>query len=156
MKLAKKFHLVKFLAIILVRWSNFSTLPFPQYAQVIGKRWGYKWLLSFFSRSLNFVYPYGATLTVQKPAVAVLSSGSTSYPVNRPVCAFCHSKVSMHGSRNWYRLINYSGWRGREGEREREREGERERERENEQLYHSIQFIAILKSEIGLEMKRSF
>lgn len=43
-------------------------------------------------QSLSFVYPYGATLTVQKPAVAVLSSGSTSYPVNRPICAFCHSK----------------------------------------------------------------
>jgi len=44
------------------------------------------------TQSLTFVYPYGATLTVQKPAVAVLSSGTTSYPVNRPVCAFCHSK----------------------------------------------------------------
>lgn len=47
-----------------------------------------------FLRSLSFVYPFGATLTVQKPAVTVLSSGSTSTPVNRPVCAFCHSKAS--------------------------------------------------------------
>lgn len=37
---------------------------------------------------ISFVYPFGATLTVQKPAVAVLSSGSVSFPVNRPVCAF--------------------------------------------------------------------
>lgn len=43
-------------------------------------------------QSLSFVYPFGATLTVQKPAIAILSSGSTSYPVNRPVCAFCNSK----------------------------------------------------------------
>ena len=49
-------------------------------------------------RSLSFVYPYGATLTVQKPAIAVLSSGSTSYPVNRPICAFCRSKVMVLSS----------------------------------------------------------
>merc|ERR1719230_493211 len=34
-----------------------------------------------------FVYPYGATLSVQKPAVPVLSSGPISYPLNRPLCA---------------------------------------------------------------------
>jgi intraflagellar transport protein 52 len=33
------------------------------------------------------VYPYGATLNVAKPAVAVLSTGSVSFPANRPVCA---------------------------------------------------------------------
>jgi intraflagellar transport protein 52 len=37
---------------------------------------------------LTFLYPYGATLQVQKPANAVLSSGTVSLPVNRPVCAF--------------------------------------------------------------------
>ena len=42
---------------------------------------------------MSFIYPYGCTLTVQKPAIAVLSSGSTSYPLNRPVCAFCQTKV---------------------------------------------------------------
>ena len=46
------------------------------------------------SESLSFVYPFGATLTVQKPAVAVLSSGSVSYPQNRPVCAF-YQKVGI-------------------------------------------------------------
>ena len=46
------------------------------------------------SESLSFVYPFGATLTVQKPAVAVLSSGSVSYLQNRPVCAF-YQKVSV-------------------------------------------------------------
>ena len=34
-----------------------------------------------------FVYPYGATLNVQKPAVPILSSGFISYPLNRPIAA---------------------------------------------------------------------
>ncbi|CAM9865378.1 unnamed protein product, partial [Ectocarpus fasciculatus] len=34
---------------------------------------------------LTFVYPYGATMTVQSPAHPVLSSGPISYPLNRPV-----------------------------------------------------------------------
>lgn len=45
--------------------------------------------------SVSFVYPYGCTLTVQKPAIAVLSSGSTSYPLNRPICAFCQTKGKL-------------------------------------------------------------
>jgi intraflagellar transport protein 52 len=48
------------------------------------------------SDSLSFVYPYGATLTVQKPSVVVLSSGTVSYPQNRPVCAFYHNE---HGGK---------------------------------------------------------
>ena len=39
---------------------------------------------------LSFLYPYGATLNVEKPSVAVLSTGSVSFPLNRPVCAFHH------------------------------------------------------------------
>ncbi|ETK82527.1 hypothetical protein F441_12369 [Phytophthora nicotianae CJ01A1] len=38
-------------------------------------------------KGLTFVYPYGATLTVKKPAASLLSSGFISYPVNRPVVA---------------------------------------------------------------------
>ena len=49
-----------------------------------------------FFRSLNFVYPFGATLNVVKPAVPVLSSGTVSLPVNRPICAFHASKVKIH------------------------------------------------------------
>lgn len=37
---------------------------------------------------LNFVYPYGASLAVAKPAFPVLSSGHIAYPLNRPICAF--------------------------------------------------------------------
>lgn len=46
-----------------------------------------------FSRALTFVYPFGATLDVKKPSVAVLSSGSVSYPINRATCAVYKSKV---------------------------------------------------------------
>ena len=40
------------------------------------------------AQALQFVYPYGATLNVAKPAIPVLSTGSVSFPLNRPVCAF--------------------------------------------------------------------
>ncbi|KAG5178614.1 Intrafragellar transport 52, osm-6-like protein, partial [Tribonema minus] len=36
---------------------------------------------------LAFVYPYGASLTVQAPAQPILSSGPISYPLNRPLAA---------------------------------------------------------------------
>ncbi|XP_029908066.1 intraflagellar transport protein 52 homolog [Myripristis murdjan] len=44
------------------------------------------------SQALTFVYPYGATLNVIKPAVAVLSTGSVCFPLNRPVLAFYQAK----------------------------------------------------------------
>jgi intraflagellar transport protein 52 len=40
---------------------------------------------------LAFAYPYGASLTVQKPAFPVLSSGHISFPLNRPICALHES-----------------------------------------------------------------
>lgn len=39
----------------------------------------------FDGTGLEFVYPYGATLSVLKPAVPVLSSGKIAYPMNRPL-----------------------------------------------------------------------
>lgn len=36
---------------------------------------------------LEIVYPHGSTLSVQRPARAVLSSGAISYPLNRCICA---------------------------------------------------------------------
>uniref|UniRef100_A0A1A8RSS3 Intraflagellar transport protein 52 n=1 Tax=Nothobranchius rachovii TaxID=451742 RepID=A0A1A8RSS3_9TELE len=44
------------------------------------------------SQNLSFVYPYGATLSVMKPAVAVLSTGFISFPLNRPILAFYQGK----------------------------------------------------------------
>lgn len=40
---------------------------------------------------LAFVYPYGATLNVHKPARSLLSSGPISYPMNRPIAAIWES-----------------------------------------------------------------
>ncbi|KAJ0171548.1 hypothetical protein K1T71_013098 [Dendrolimus kikuchii] len=42
----------------------------------------------------NFVYPYGATLTVKKPAAAILSSSDVCYPVKRPIAAMFTSEKS--------------------------------------------------------------
>ncbi|XP_078506627.1 intraflagellar transport protein 52 homolog isoform X2 [Lissotriton helveticus] len=44
------------------------------------------------AQALTFVYPFGATLNVMKPAVAVLSTGSVCFPLNRPILAFYHAK----------------------------------------------------------------
>ena len=36
---------------------------------------------------MQFVFPYGSTLIVKKPAFSMLSSGPISYPTNRPLAA---------------------------------------------------------------------
>lgn len=42
--------------------------------------------------ALHFVYPFGATLTVQKPAIPLLATGSIAIPLNRPIAAaYTHS-----------------------------------------------------------------
>lgn len=55
---------------------------------------------------LKFVYPYGATLNVRKPATALLSSGPISFPPNRPVAAFYTSakrgKLLVMGSMKFF------------------------------------------------------
>jgi intraflagellar transport protein 52 len=38
-------------------------------------------------QGLTFVMPYASTLMVQKPSVAILSSGKIAYPMQRPVGA---------------------------------------------------------------------
>jgi len=44
-------------------------------------------------KSLAFVYPFGATLNVQKPSIPIMSTGYLSFPLNRPVGAvFQHNK----------------------------------------------------------------
>eukprot|EP01136_Pigoraptor_vietnamica_P015172 Opistho-1_new@57998 len=47
--------------------------------------------------SLAYVYPYGATLDVQKPAIPVLSTGNVSFPLNQPTCAFYSTPPSSKG-----------------------------------------------------------
>lgn len=46
------------------------------------------------AQALSFLYPFGATLNVMKPAAAVLSTGSVSFPLNRPVCALYTHKAN--------------------------------------------------------------
>ncbi|XP_067126224.1 intraflagellar transport protein 52 homolog [Centruroides vittatus] len=59
------------------------------------------------TQALSFLYPYGATLNVAKPAVAVLSSGSVAFPLNRPVCALyvnpkTDGKIAVLGSSHMF------------------------------------------------------
>jgi len=55
---------------------------------------------------LRFVYPYGATLNVNRPAVPMLSSGPISFPANRPIGAFYMSprkgKLFVMGSMKFF------------------------------------------------------
>lgn len=44
--------------------------------------------------NLTILFPSGCTLNTSKPALPILSSGATSYPVNRPVGAIYYSPVS--------------------------------------------------------------
>lgn len=46
------------------------------------------------AEDMEFVYPYGASLSVAKPGITVLTSGHMTYPVNRPVLAVSEVKVS--------------------------------------------------------------
>lgn len=46
------------------------------------------------AQSLSFVYPFGATLNVQKPSIPVLSSGTVCYPIKRPLCALYGCNIS--------------------------------------------------------------
>lgn len=73
---------------------------------------------------LTFVYPYGATMTVQSPAHPVLSSGPISYPLNRPIAGVWEkpseaplgSKEGGRGGRGGRRAGGGAGGRGNEGQ----------------------------------------
>ncbi|KAF6258344.1 hypothetical protein COO60DRAFT_1270809 [Scenedesmus sp. NREL 46B-D3] len=52
----------------------------------------------FAGKGLDFVYPYGCTLSVQPPAVPILSTGKISYPMQRPLGA-CWSSAEPGGGR---------------------------------------------------------
>ncbi|CAC9482462.1 intraflagellar transport protein 52 [Leishmania donovani] len=57
--------------------------------------------------SLVFVYPYGLTFNVQRPAIPLLSSGFMAYPLNRPIAAAWECpKVAEHlGRRKQGKLL---------------------------------------------------
>ncbi|XP_072206327.1 intraflagellar transport protein 52 homolog isoform X2 [Excalfactoria chinensis] len=46
------------------------------------------------SQALTFVYPFGSTLNVMRPAVPVLSTGSVCFPLNRPILAFYQHQLA--------------------------------------------------------------
>ncbi|CAI2353899.1 unnamed protein product [Caenorhabditis sp. 36 PRJEB53466] len=47
------------------------------------------------AQALSFIYPYGCTLNVNsRLSTIVLSSGSTSFPISRPVAAFHETKLN--------------------------------------------------------------
>ncbi|GMR56503.1 hypothetical protein PMAYCL1PPCAC_26698, partial [Pristionchus mayeri] len=48
------------------------------------------------AQSLAFVYPYGCTLNINRSSAAVLSTGSTCFPVSRPIAAF-HTHEESNG-----------------------------------------------------------
>ncbi|GMT04770.1 hypothetical protein PENTCL1PPCAC_26944, partial [Pristionchus entomophagus] len=48
------------------------------------------------AQSLAFVYPFGCTLNINRSSAAVLSTGSTCFPVSRPVAAF-HTHEESNG-----------------------------------------------------------
>jgi hypothetical protein len=50
--------------------------------------------------ALPLVYPQGATLTVQRPAVPILSTGKIAYPMHRPI-GEAPIPVSSKLSRTW-------------------------------------------------------
>jgi intraflagellar transport protein 52 len=47
------------------------------------------------AQSLQYVYPFGATLNVQKPSIPILSSGTVCYPIKRPLCALYGCNVPV-------------------------------------------------------------
>ena len=47
--------------------------------------------------TVQFVYPYGSTLQVQRPAVPVLCSGHIAYPLSRPTGAVCQGQEKGAG-----------------------------------------------------------
>jgi intraflagellar transport protein 52 len=44
--------------------------------------------------NLTVLFPNGCTLNVTRPALPILTSGATSYPVNRPIGAIYYSPIS--------------------------------------------------------------
>lgn len=54
---------------------------------------------------LTFVYPYGASLNVDKPARPLLSSGPVSYPMNRPIAAVWEADLIPNSNQTRGRMV---------------------------------------------------
>ncbi len=51
----------------------------------------------------NFVYPFGTSMQIKEPSVAILTSGSVSYPVNEVI-------LSLYESENNGKLFVCGSW----------------------------------------------
>jgi len=49
-------------------------------------------------QDIEFVYPRGASITISKPALSLLTSGFVSYPVNTPICCVFQAPLSSQRS----------------------------------------------------------
>lgn len=56
-------------------------------------------------KGLDFVYPYGCTLSVQQPAVPILSTGKISYPMQRPLGELCLATCMHNPTRTLQRQV---------------------------------------------------
>lgn len=54
---------------------------------------------------LPFVFPFGSSLNIQRPARPLLSSGPISYPMNRPISGFWEAETSMTGRQRGRLLV---------------------------------------------------
>jgi intraflagellar transport protein 52 len=54
---------------------------------------------------LSFVYPYGASLNVQRPSIPLLSSGPVSYPMHRPLSAMWEAETVAEAGGQRGRLV---------------------------------------------------
>lgn len=54
---------------------------------------------------LPFVYPFGSSLNIQRPARPLLSSGPISYPMNRPIAGFWEAETSISGRQRGRLLV---------------------------------------------------
>lgn len=54
---------------------------------------------------MNLVYPYGASLNVQRPAIPFLSSGPISYPMHRPIAALWEAETVQGAGNQRGRLV---------------------------------------------------
>jgi len=52
------------------------------------------------ANKLPFVFPYGASLNVERPAIPLLSSGAISYPRNRPISALWEAETVTSEGKN--------------------------------------------------------
>lgn len=54
---------------------------------------------------LGFVYPYGVTINIQKPSRALLSSSSSSYPMNRPIASYWEAETVVESGGQRGRIV---------------------------------------------------